>query len=58
AVGVLAILDGFVPGRNRVPGVEVMWRGIRRLEDIAIGVLLMKEDLSEKALSAYCFEFG
>lgn len=58
AIGMLAILGGFVIGRNRVPGVEVMWRGIRRLEDIVIGVLLMKGDLSEKALSAYCFEFG
>ena len=58
AVGTIAILGGFVPGRNRVPGVEVMWRGIRRLEDMTIGVLLMKGDLSKKALSAYCFEFG
>lgn len=54
----LAILGGFVIDRNRVPGVEVVWRGILRLEDIVIGVLLMKGDLSEKALSAYCFEFG
>ncbi len=58
AIGMIAIPGGFVLGRKRVPGVEVMWRGIRRLEDIVIGVLLMKGDLSKKALSAYCFEFG
>lgn len=58
SVGIIAILGGFVPGKNRVPGVEVMWRGIRRLEDIVIGALLAKGDLSEKALSPFCFEFG
>lgn len=58
AVGIIAILGGFVLGRNRVPGVEVMWRGIRRLQDLVIGMLLMKGDLSEKTLSTYCFEFG
>lgn len=58
AIGIIAILGGFVPGRNRVPGVEVMWRGIRRLEDIVLGVLLVKGNLSEKTLGAYCFEFG
>ena len=58
AVGIIAILGGFVLGRNRVPGVEVMWRGIRRLQDLVIEMLLMKGDLSEKTLSTYCFEFG
>ena len=45
-------------GRKSVPGVEVMWRGIRRLQDLVMGVLLMKGDHSDKSLSAYCFEFG
>lgn len=58
AVGTIAILGGFVTGKNRVPGVEVMWRGIRRLEDIVIGLLLMKGELSEKSLRDFSFEFG
>lgn len=58
AVGTIANLGGFVSGKNRVPGVEVMWRGIRRLEDMVIGALLMKGDLSEKSLRDFCFEFG
>ncbi|OOP55762.1 MAG: hypothetical protein AYP45_00685, partial [Candidatus Brocadia carolinensis] len=40
AILVIATLGGFVKGKNREPGVEVMWRGIRRLADILIGVSL------------------
>ncbi len=58
AIGIIAILGGFVLGRKRVPGVEVMWRGIRRLQDLVLGMLLMKENLPEKTLNTYCFEFG
>lgn len=35
---IIATLGGFVKGKGREPGVEVMWRGIRRLADILIGV--------------------
>jgi len=37
---IIATLGGFVKGKGREPGVEVMWRGIRRLADILIGVSL------------------
>jgi hypothetical protein len=58
AVATIALLGGFISGRNRVPGVEVMWRGLRRLEDMALGVLLMKGTFSEKSLRNFNFEFG
>lgn len=37
---VIATLGGFVKGNGREPGVEVMWRGVRRLADILTGVSL------------------
>ena len=40
AILIIAMLGGFVKGKGREPGVEVMWRGIRRLADILIGVSL------------------
>lgn len=40
AIGTIANLGGFISGRKRVPGVEVMWRGLRRLEDIVLGASL------------------
>lgn len=40
AILIIAPLGGFVKGKGREPGVEVMWRGIRRLADILIGVSL------------------
>jgi len=40
AILVIATLGGFIKGKEREPGVEVMWRGIRRLADILIGVSL------------------
>ncbi|MFO0794071.1 MAG: IS4 family transposase [Candidatus Brocadiaceae bacterium] len=40
AILIIATLGGFVKGKGRLPGVEVMWRGIRRLADILIGVSL------------------
>ena len=40
AILVIAMLGGFVKGKGREPGVEVMWRGIRRLENILICVCL------------------
>lgn len=40
AIHTIATLGGFVKGKGREPGVEVMWRGIRRLADILIGVSL------------------
>lgn len=40
AILIIATLGGFVKGKGREPGVEVMWRGIRRLADILIGVSL------------------
>lgn len=40
AILVIATLGGFIKGKGREPGVEVMWRGIRRLADILIGVSL------------------
>lgn len=58
AVATIALLGGFISGRNRVPGVEVMWRGLRRLEDMALGVLLMKGTFSEESLRDFNFEFG
>jgi len=44
AILVIAMLGGFVKGKGREPGVEVMWRGIRRLEDIVIGVSLWRKE--------------
>ena len=40
AILIIAMLGGFIKGKGREPGVEVMWRGIRRLADILIGVSL------------------
>ncbi len=40
AIHTIAMLGGFVKGKGREPGVEVMWRGIRRFADILIGVSL------------------
>lgn len=41
-----------------MPGVEVMWRGLRRLEDIALGASLMKGYLSDKILKSYNSDYG
>ncbi|MBI4707709.1 MAG: IS4 family transposase [Candidatus Omnitrophica bacterium] len=49
ATKTIANLGGYISGKNRVPGVEVMWRGLRRLEDMILGALLMKRCLSDKA---------
>ncbi len=40
AILIIAMLGGFVKGKGREPGVEVLWRGMRRLADILIGVSL------------------
>ena len=40
AILIIAMLGGFIKGKGREPGVEVMWRGMRRLADILIGVSL------------------
>lgn len=45
-------------GKGREPGVEVMWRGIRRLEDVAIGVSLTKGNLFNEDLRKYQPEYG
>ena len=45
-------------GKGREPGVEVMWRGIRRLEDIAIGVSLAKGNLLNEDLRKYLSDYG
>lgn len=37
---IIATLGGFIKGKGREPGVEVMWRGIRRLADISTGVFI------------------
>ena len=58
AILVIAILGGFVKGRGREPGVEVMWRGIRRLEDIAIGIFLAKGNLFNEDLRKYQSDYG
>jgi hypothetical protein len=58
AVSTIALLGGFISGKNRVPGVKVMWRGLRRLEDMTLGVLLIKGSFSEKRLRDFNFEFG
>ena len=51
AILIIAILGGFIKGKGREPGVEVMWRGIRRMGDIAIGVCLAKGTISIEGLS-------
>ena len=51
AILIIAILGGFIKGKVREPGVEVMWRGIRRMGDIAIGVCLAKGTISIEGLS-------
>ncbi len=58
AISVIAILGGFVLGRKRAPGVEVMWRGLRRLGDISLGASLMKDYLSDKTLKSYNLDYG
>lgn len=58
AILVIAMLGGFVKGKGREPGVEVMWRGIRRLEDIVIGVSLAKGNLFNEALSVHQSDYG
>ncbi|MGR3176837.1 MAG: hypothetical protein ACUZ8E_02115 [Candidatus Anammoxibacter sp.] len=52
------MLGGFRSGKNRVAGVEVIWRGLRRMEDIVLGLLLMKGKVSEKSLRDFNFAFG
>ena len=37
ALKIIARLGGFVAGKGRIPGVEVMWRGLTRLGDMALG---------------------
>ena len=39
-IQVIAMLGGFIKGKGREPGVEVMWLGMRRLADILTGVSL------------------
>jgi hypothetical protein len=58
AVSMIALLGGFISGKSRVPGVKVMWRGLRRLEDMVLGVLLTKGIFSEKSIRDSNFEFG
>lgn len=58
SVEIITLLGGFIKGKNRVAGVEIMWRGLRRLGDMALGLLLMKGKLSEKSLRDFSFEFG
>ncbi len=58
AVSMIALLGGFISGKSRVPGVKVMWRGLRRLGDMVLGVLLAKGIFSEKSLRDFKFEFG
>ncbi|MGR3180018.1 MAG: hypothetical protein ACUZ8E_18410, partial [Candidatus Anammoxibacter sp.] len=58
AVDKIALLGGFRSGKNRVAGVEVMWRGLRRMEDMVLGLLLMKGKVSEKSLRDFNFAFG
>ncbi|MBE7445456.1 MAG: IS4 family transposase [Planctomycetia bacterium] len=40
AILIIAMLGGFIKGKGREPGVEIMWRGMRRLADILTGVSL------------------
>lgn len=58
AVMVIAVLGGFVIGKQRVPGVEVMWRGLRRLEDIALGASLVNRCFSGENLMSSNFDYG
>jgi len=58
AMLIIAILGGFVKGKGMMTGVEVMWRGIRRLEDIAIGVSLAKGKLFNEGSGVYHFNSG
>ena len=58
AVMMIAILGGFVQGKDRVPGVEVMWRGIRRLGDIVLGATLIKGVIPKTYLPANNPDYG
>ena len=58
AVMSIAILGGFVQGKGRVPGVEVMWRGIRRLGDIVLGATLIKGVIPETYLLVNNHDYG
>ncbi len=44
AINIVARLGGFVTGKGRVPGTEVMWRGLTRLGDMALGWSLNMPD--------------
>jgi len=57
-VDMIALLGGFRSGKNRVAGVEVMWRGLCRLEDMVLGLLLMQGKVSEKSLRDFSFQFS
>lgn len=58
AIMIIAILGGFVIGKQRVPGVEVMWRGLRRLEDIVLGASLVNDCFFGKDLTSSNFDYG
>lgn len=58
SINMIAVLGGFVKGKGRVPGVEIMWRGIRRLEDIVLGATLTKRAESEIKLMNYNSDYG
>jgi transposase Tn5 family protein len=58
AILIIALLGGFIKGKGRKPGVEVMWRGIRRLGDIVIGASLAKGNLFSEVLNVHQFDDG
>ena len=42
AILLIAALGGFTGGKGRVPGAQVLWRGLKRLHDMAIMFSILK----------------
>ncbi len=41
AISLIARIGGFIVGKERIPGTEVMWRGLTRLGDMVLGWSLL-----------------
>jgi hypothetical protein len=41
SLSLIARIGGFIVGKERIPGTEVMWRGLTRLGDMVLGWSLL-----------------
>ena len=42
SVLLIAAMGGFVRGKGKEPGAQVMWRGLKRLHDMAVMYSILK----------------